>query len=313
MTRETISYGGWKHCLRIANGDAELVVTLDVGPRILVYRRRDGRNVLKTFPGELGHSGEKEWMIRGGHRFWTAPEDVTLTYYPDNESVSLESGSNGASILGNRIPSPHPLRKDLSVRLAPEGTRVDLFHTITNEGSSPITLAPWALTVMAPGGTAIIPLPPLKPHLPLCQLGNPSDLLPNKNMVFWPYTDLSDPRIRPGRRFLRLHQGAGSHPIKIGLAVEEKWAAYLTEEDLFVKTFPYAKGAHYPDHGCNFESFTDNEMLELESLGPLTTLLPGEKTSHPETWHLLTSPPGLSPLNEESFAETMNSFLSVIP
>ncbi len=33
VTVEEIEYKGWKHNLRISNGDTELIVTLDVGPR----------------------------------------------------------------------------------------------------------------------------------------------------------------------------------------------------------------------------------------------------------------------------------------
>ena len=35
-----------------------------------------------------------------------------------------------------------------------------LTHRLTNVGQKPTDLAPWALTVMAPGGVEIIPLPP---------------------------------------------------------------------------------------------------------------------------------------------------------
>src|SRR5438552_1739186 len=39
---ESVPYAGWKHNLRLSNGDAEFMVTLDVGPRILSYRLQDG-------------------------------------------------------------------------------------------------------------------------------------------------------------------------------------------------------------------------------------------------------------------------------
>jgi len=46
--------------------------------------------------------------------------------------------------------------------------------------------APWALTVMPPGGTCIIPLLPRGTH--------PEDLLPGNLLTLWLYTDMSDPR-----------------------------------------------------------------------------------------------------------------------
>jgi hypothetical protein len=57
MNPEIISYRGWGNTLRLANNDIELLVTTDVGPRILVYKTPLGENVLKTFDDQLGSSG----------------------------------------------------------------------------------------------------------------------------------------------------------------------------------------------------------------------------------------------------------------
>jgi hypothetical protein len=305
MTHETVPFGGWNNCLRLSNAEAELIVTLDVGPRILSYRRPGGANVLKNYREQLGGCGEKEWMIRGGHRLWIAPEDEVLSYHLDNEPVSWVSEGDGRVVISSRMASPHPLRKDLSITLADKGSRVDLLHSITNEGSTPITLATWALTVMAPGGTEIIPQPPLGEH--------PRDLLPNRTAVLWPYTDLSDRRWKLGRSYFLLRQQADGTPTKIGLAHGERWIGYLLGEDLFLKTFPLVKGAAYPDGGCNFETFTNADMLEIESLGPLATLQHGKSTSHPETWQLAEAPTGIDPDDETSLAKLLTPILRDLP
>ncbi|HQQ00974.1 MAG TPA: hypothetical protein PLY86_21170, partial [bacterium] len=54
----------------------------------------------------------------------------------------------------------------------------------------------------------------------------------------------------------------------------------------------------YPDMGCSLETFTNNEMLEFETLSPLWRILPGETVEHVEQWRLLK---GISAtLDEES-------------
>jgi len=53
---------------------------------------------------------------------------------------------------------------------------------------------------------------------------------------------------------------------------------------LFIKHFAFKEGATYPDDGVNFETFANEQILELESLGPLVTLRPGMTASHTETW-----------------------------
>ena len=67
--------------------------------------------------------------------------------------------------------------------------------------------------------------------------------------------------------------------------------AYIREGYLFVKGIAYTEGRHYPDDGSNFETFTNSEMLEVESLGPLDRIAPGTAIEHREQWWLLKGIP----------------------
>ena len=88
MKIESTAFGGWAHCLRIANEHAELIVTLDIGPRVISYQHLPGgKSVLKTNPDELGKSGEDHFVSRGGHRLWLSPEN-DRTCFPDNLPVT---------------------------------------------------------------------------------------------------------------------------------------------------------------------------------------------------------------------------------
>src|SRR2546423_1405942 len=82
MRIKQFQYGGWENNLQLANEHVEIIISLDVGPRILSYKTRNGENVLKNYPEQMGTAGEAKWMIRGGHRFWIAPEDELLSYVP---------------------------------------------------------------------------------------------------------------------------------------------------------------------------------------------------------------------------------------
>jgi hypothetical protein len=278
MSLDLCAFAGWPNCLRLANEAVELVVTLDVGPRIIHFAAPGGENVLKINADELGGRGEPEFQARGGHRFWLAPENER-TYAPDNDSVEHSVDDDGAVRLVNAAASPWFIEKELTVKLDANTSRVTLEHRATNRGSEPTLLATWALTVMRAGGLEIIPQPPMGQH--------PRDLLPNRLIVPWPYTDLSDERWRWGRDFITLEQRAAASPAKCGLAHRERWVGYAVGDALFVKTFGFEEGANYPDFGCNFETFTDAEMLEVETLSPLRTLAPGESLAHSETWHLV--------------------------
>ena len=277
MPTEIIPFAGWQRNIRLFNDHAEAIVTLDVGPRVLSYRTLpDGENLFKQYDEQLGGSGEGEWKIRGGHRFWVAPEDTGRTYALDNGSVEHTVAGNSV-MLRNAAAEPYWLEKTLTLSFASDGAVLTADHIVTNRSPEPVSLAPWALTVMKPGGTEVIPQPLLGEH--------PRDLLPNRRMVVWPYTDLGDDRWRLGTRLWTLRQETGTLSTKIGLAHTEGWAGYVHGRTFFCKTVtPPRVGESYPDDGCNFETYSNHEMLEIETLGPLVTLAPNESASHRERW-----------------------------
>jgi len=288
-----IPFAGWENNLRLSNGHAELIVTLDVGPRVISYRTAGGENVFRMFDEQLGGRGEAKWLPRGGHRFWLAPEDPVLSYIPDNGPVAHCEVSTFEVEMENPPNEQMPIRKRLSVALDPQSNRVRVMHRAENRGDRPWRCATWGLSVMRPGGLEIIPLPPPGSW--------PRDLLPNRNLVLWPYTDLCDPRWHWGRCFITLRQ-ENAPPTKLGLLHREGWVAYYCRRSLFVKAIEFDPQAIYPDGGCNFETFTNPEMLELEALGPLVELAPGESTGHLETWTLRENvdPP---PANDDALGD----------
>ncbi|MDQ3622431.1 MAG: hypothetical protein M3463_08090 [Verrucomicrobiota bacterium] len=301
MSTEIIPFAGWERNVRLANDHAELIITLDVGPRILSYKTPRTGNALWVNEAQQGKSGEKGFQIRGGHRFWISPEN-DRTYAPDNVPVEHELRPPSAVRLKNPASDPWRISKEMIVSLAAESPAVLIEHRATNEGREPVTIATWGLTVMTPGGVEIIPQPPLGEH--------GKEFLPNRVIVPWTYTDLSDPRWKLGRRFFLLRPQPKTPPTKLGLSHRERWVGYVREEVLFIKIFDYEDGATYPDLGCNFETFTKGDFIEIETLSPLRQLAPGASVSHTETWHLFdrVSAPDLR--DEAALEKWLSPFLA---
>lgn len=288
---DVVPYGGWLRCVRLSDGRTELVVTTDVGPRIIRFGKPGGINLLKEFDGQMGRTGGKRWRNYGGHRLWIAPEDRKRTYVPDNGPVAWSW--NGRTMTVSQEPDALThIAKQMRVSYLADGS-VRIEHRITNRGRAAAELAPWALTVMAPGGQAVFPQEPFVPH--------PKALLPARPLVLWPYTDMSDPRWTWGRTAFRLRQDPKrAAPQKVGFFSTRGWMAYVLKGHVFVKRHAFKPGATYPDFGCNVETFTNSDMLELETLGPMVTLKPGEATRLDECWSLHRNRPGM---NEAALAQ----------
>jgi len=283
---QEIPYAGWKRNLRIQGPTTELIITLDVGPRILRYAFHEARNVFVEMPEQLGGSGEKEWMIRGGHRFWTAPE-AAHSYELDNEPVAwTKLGEDGVEI--TQPASPFGFQKTLRVELL-DNEVVRVTHSLKNVGDKPLEVTPWALSVMAPGGTAHIPQPRLDFHpseFPEGRSTKPQDFLPNRELILWPFTNISDGRYTFSEHFLRVSHHPERPATKIGLKLATGWIAYQNGDFVFAKHFVYDPALTYPDMGANFELFTNIKILELESLAPNLPLAPGATREHVEHWVL---------------------------
>jgi hypothetical protein len=278
---EKINYQGWPNCYRMTNGEVELVITGDIGPRIMRYGFIGGRNFFHEFAGQMGRSGESTWQNRGGHRLWVAPEAALpspVTYALDNFPVDIKL-TGGAIIATPPVEQEAGLQKQLVVKMAPAGSGVEVLHRITNINPWAIELSAWALTVMAPGGVGFTGLPPRGTH--------PEMLAPTNPLVIWAFTDMSDKRWQFTRKYVLLRQDPKSSiPQKIGSFSQETLGAYCLGTELFVKRYRAEPDKIYPDMGASFEMFTNREVLELETLSPLTKLAPDATVEHLERWSL---------------------------
>ena len=274
---ERVAYGGWPNCYRISNGEVELVVTADVGPRIIRYGFAGGQNLFVELEEDLGKTGGDGWRLYGGSRLWVGPEDPVYSYGADNDPVEIE-------VDGNRLVAQAPVeatgvQKRIEVELAPQGSAATVRYSLANRTIWPLRVATWVLTMMAEGGVAVTTLPPRGTH--------PEVLAPTNPLVVFAFTNMADPRWTWLEKYIVLRQDpANADPEKIGLFNPKTRGAYLLNGELFVKKFEAQPGEEYPDMGSSYETFTNERFLELETLGPVRTLKPGKSMDHVEHWSL---------------------------
>jgi hypothetical protein len=276
---EKVACLGLANCQRLSNGTVEVVVTTDVGPRIIRYALVAGENILGEVPDAVTKTALGDWKAWGGHRLWHAPEGNPRSYAPDNAPVRFDVVAEGTVRLTQPVEAGTGIQKTITVALDATGSRVTVSHALANGNLWAVELAPWALTIMRGGGTAIVPQEPYGAH--------DQNLLPVRPLVLWAYTDLSDPRFAIGPKYIRLRSDdQRAEPQKIGVGNRQGWAAYNLGRTVFVKRFAHQPQHAYPDFGSNVEVYTAGPFIELESLGPLLRLAPGEVAEHVEEWQL---------------------------
>jgi hypothetical protein len=280
--------------LKLATRALELTVTTSVGPRVVSFRLTQGRpsNVfLQLPPDEPRYHG---LYLRGGHRLWHAPEHIVRTYQPDDDPVNVRRLRRGVALTAP-VEALTGLQKAMSLELLGERT-VKVTHTLRNRGRAAVSCAPWAVTMLRPGGYGVLPLPPKGSHAG-------GDLLPNYALVPWTYTDLSLPLWDLHRDFIGIDVPKATAAQKLGITYYPGWSACWWPGVTFVKFTPVTAGAIHPDLGSCFELFTNGQMLEFETLGPLAPLAPGQAAGHVEYWTLLE---GIAkPSSDRAFAASL--------
>ena len=264
----------------IQNNHLQVEVLAQAGPRIVRLRRAGmDENLLAETPDISWLTPHGEFRIQGGHRLWHSPEISPRTYHPDNDGLKLEPLPDGVCLVG--APEiANGLHKELEIHLAVSLPAVKLIHRLVNESAWPITLAAWAITQLPLGGTIYLPQPDRPAE---------SEYLPNRRLALWTYTRLHDPRLELADDMIRLHSQPDPQAIKLGYYNTHGWAAYAHDGVALVKRFAITSETEYPDYGCNVEAYCKDRFCELETLGPLTLVKPGQAVSHVEEWEITSA------------------------
>lgn len=232
-----------------------------VGPRIIGLHTKgvDG-NLLAETPDVHWPTPHGEYYLYGGHRLWTAPEDhVKVT--TDENKVILQSDVDASG-----------LEKEIALLL--NENCVELTHRVIWHGKGSIELAPWGITQLRLESLAILPQ------------SDSDGLQPNRNLIFWPFSQVDDERLEFYDDLILIHGRRSEQAFKIGNGNSHGWLACLLGNVLFVKRFTVSNTRQYPDMGCNAEVYVKDSCLELETLGPLRTLQPNESMTHTEIWEV---------------------------
>lgn len=240
--------------IEVQLGQYRIGVATDFGPRVTSLRLGDGPEVLAALDDEcvIEHAGGV-YRFRGGHRLWAAPEIAATTYANEDHRCDVEE-VDGRVVIS--APADEAgITKEIAVKRASAGLLVE--HTIRRSSAAAGGVAAWAITQFPPGGVAILPL-----------LGENTGSLPNRQLVFWPYTSLPDDRLELGAESVRVRAEGGPN-LKIGSGPSAGRTGYFRSGLLFTKELVDASAGEAVDLGATSQVFVGPWFCELETVSGL--------------------------------------------
>jgi len=277
---DRITYFGYENCILLENAQTRVVLTESAG-RILEYSRK-GLNAIYLDPiqkGETFAEGQPTFGPTGG-RLDIGPE-MTIPTHPNlwlGQWESVITGPRSARLISKKDePTGVQLIRDFV--LDEHSTHLSATQTIKNISDSEKHWGHWSRTFGTGGGIVLVPL-------------TPNSRFPDNYIMYGPGPVINyhpeDPNIRVRDNFLEVL----TTPLrpKLGMDSQAGWFAYLDKNDLlWVKRYPV-----YPDRpygelaGLTISIwYYQDQMCELEPIGPKENILAGGEATFTEDWWLL--------------------------
>ncbi len=288
MVTKYVDYAGYTRCVVLENDSVRVVLGPHCGGRVLQYSlsgadalmldpKHDG---LTWKPGDpptpmLFPSGGRcdigpEMVIPRHPELWLGPWQAEIVDRLSARMVSVASENAG-------------VRLTREYRLDPEGSHLSITQTMENTSHGETRWCYWCRTFGQGHGICVVPLTPELSRLPA------------QYVMYGPgrciQTAPEDPAIRVRDGFLEVFD-TPAQP-KLGLDSYAGWFGYLMPHHLlFLKRFPTFPERIYNEvAGLTISLWYFKDVVcELEPIGPMEVLKPGETASFTEEWWLTRYP-----------------------
>ena len=282
-TAETISsrvdFFGYKDCIELRNDRARVVLGHHAGGRVLAFEL-DGVNAIYLEDGQDGWEwdGENRTNLTGGRcdigpeklipkrdALWLGPWEAEIIGPGKARMTSVEDTATGVQLVRN-------------FELDPDRARLTFTQTMRNVSDRVTRWCHWSRTFATGHGICIVPL-------------DDRTKFPDSYIMYGPGHAMNfkpgDPNIYREGDFLVV-KDTPFRP-KLGMDSMVGWFAYLTTNDLlFLKEYQTFPGRVYNEMAGLTISiwYKDDVVCELEPIGPMEELDPGESASFTEVWSL---------------------------
>ena len=270
VTVTRIDYHGWPESYLVANGIVEAVIVPAVG-RVMQLRLAGGREGTfwenRALDGQLHNAVSDQWMNFGGDKCWPAPqsawgEQQDRDWPPpmafDSRPMETAAGEFGL-VLRSAVDEDYGVKVVRHVELEPDRPVMRIRTEFRKIHGDAVRVGVWTITQMREPERISI-------------------LLPAMSKFADGYIRLMESapaQLKIDGRLLSFVRHPSAH-VKIGTEASNLvWVGTNSLVRIEVERRP----GEYPAGGCVTEVYTNPGALsyvELETLGPLTTLRPGD-------------------------------------
>lgn len=285
----SLSYCGWTGAQRMQNASVTLTAVPEIA-RIMQFSLTDSTNLIwqnQALEGQLADPQQSQqglWRNFGGAKLWVAPQsawDAVLGNWPPDYEIDSAPcqpiPKQPHTLLLEGQPSPiKGVQFRREITLVDRGA--DLIYTLTNVSDHPVSWGIWMVFQAIPGGMVFLPAGDgtqfwLDPQFSGLEATGPEDLNYHKHDQVYV-----------------LDHARSVDKTKVFSIPAQGWLAYWVADQVLFILYDPDPTAEYPQGEGSTEIFTDADYVELEHIGPLAHLEPGESTSLPESWRILPAP-----------------------
>ncbi len=295
VTVESTDFMGWTNSWKLSNQSCEMIIVPAIN-HVMSFSLKGGSNLLwiaDDVNGRVVQEPGVKWHNFGGDKVW--PTAMPLwkplmgrrwppSYAFDGGRATAEPIPNGVRMISPEDPD----FKAVCVREFVMDSRkplVTIHQYFEKRSGVAMDMSFWTVTQVRRPTVCLLPLGREENGLRYRKLDN---LEPGSFAVHNDVVSLKNDE--------KVCQKMGVTP---DLSLSSGWVAACFQEDgaLFLQSHQLQAGVAYPDNGCDAEVFASNREFglycEIELLGPLLALAPGQRYTHDVVWQLIPFDPGI--------------------
>jgi hypothetical protein len=275
-----VNYNGWRNSFILNNGVAEVIVVPSIG-RIMQFRLVGEEGVIWENQAMIGRKVNpklQDWSNFGGDKSWPAPQSdwpkITPRAWPPPvafDSLPLDAAEKeGILELTSPVDPHYGIRVIRRIQLSPDNPVMTITTRFEKIAGKPVKTSIWIITQCKDPVGVYVPLPA-------------------KSIFAEGYSRQSEglpSNLKVSNRMFSLTRGSETNE-KIGS--DSGTLVWVGARQVLRINSPRIPNQEYPDKGSSAEVYTNADPLkyvELELLGPLKWLKPGDHMEQTSTYTL---------------------------